>query len=337
MKAWIEPSGENLALAFAEAQAVVESLEGRLNGWMTVGVNRLIEAELEDSEGPRRLAARLALARRVLVPWPAATFPSLLRRIRAEGVAGRSACFRPLGRPTGSRATAPIAAVARAYVEGGGSIDLERGARRVWLAELSGERWVVAEESGSPAGVTVQERRMPRLPFQRPVSLPPKLGRVAVNLARVRPGDRIVDPFLGTGALMLEAALMGMRVSGGDRDPTMVRGAIENLTAMGCEFERLRAADAGEAWNPLGGGPWDALVTDPPYGRASGSAGEPHDGLVARTLPAWAERVRPGGRIVVVQPGGPDPLPPPWIRVGSIPDRVHRSLTREFRVYERGG
>jgi hypothetical protein len=36
-------------------------------------------------------------------------------------------------------------------------------------------------------------------------------------------------------------------------------------------------------------------------------------------------------------PGGPDPLPAPWTRVVSIPDRVHRSLTREFRVYEREG
>ncbi|HUI38863.1 MAG TPA: DNA modification methylase, partial [Thermoplasmata archaeon] len=81
----------------------------------------------------------------------------------------------------------------------------------------------------------------------------------------------------------------------------------------------------------------DAVVTDPPYGRASGTHGERPELLVSRVLPRWAEKVRAGGRVVVVLPGGPDPLGPPWRRVYSIPDRVHRSLTREFRVFERPG
>ncbi|HTT35992.1 MAG TPA: hypothetical protein VMH78_09045, partial [Thermoplasmata archaeon] len=80
---------------------------------------------------------------------------------------------------------------------------------------------------------------------------------------------------------------------------------------------------------------FDALVTDAPYGRSSSSGGEPPGALLARALSRWTSRVRPEGRIVVVVPGGDDPLPPPWRRSLSIPDRVHRSLTREFRLFRR--
>jgi tRNA (guanine10-N2)-dimethyltransferase len=337
VRVWVEPSGENLPLAAAEVDGVVAPTGGRVHGWESVGGNDVLAVTLTDPEGPRRLADRLALARRVLLPSLAGPLEDLGARLRAEAVAHRSVCLRPLGRPTGGGSEGPIAALGAAYVEGGGTIDLDDPDRRLWVVETSPGRFVVAEEVGARGRSEFARRRMPQLPFQRPVSLPPRLGRVAVNLARLRSGDRVVDPFVGTGALMLEAALMGMHVSGGDRDPKMVRGAIENLTSMGCDFERLRVADAAETWRPVSGGEWDAVVTDPPYGRASGSAGESPESLVARTLPAWAQLVRPGGHVVVVQPGGPDPLPPTWRRVNCIPDRVHGSLTREFRVYVRAG
>jgi tRNA G10 N-methylase Trm11 len=56
---------------------------------------------------------------------------------------------------------------------------------------------------------------------------------------------------------------------------------------------------------------------------------------LARTLPVWAGRIRSGGRIVIISAGGEDSISFPWTRVTAVSDRVHRSLTREFRVYER--
>lgn len=224
--------------------------------------------------------------------------------------------------------------IVRAWRDGGGRVDLGHPEVRLFLAEAP-EGPIVAEEVHPVDRSAFSARRMPRLPFRRPVSLPPKLGRVAVNLAAVRPGDRVADPFLGTGALALEAGILGARVTGVDQDESMVKGALQNFAHLGLQFEGLRVGDAErEASNVEG--PFDALVTDPPYGRSSGSGGEAPTTLVARVLPAWAERVRPDGRIVVVLPGGPDPLGPPWRRAESVADRVHRSLTREFRVYARG-
>lgn len=178
---------------------------------------------------------------------------------------------------------------------------------------------------------------MPNLPFQRPVSLKPKLARAAMNLAAVRPGDRIVDPFVGTGALLLEGVLLGALVSGIDRDAEMVRGTARNFEHLGVAADRLVVGDAAEAASGFEVGSVRAIVTDPPYGRASGSGGEDVGSLVARVLSAWAERIAPGGRILLITPGGSDPLGPPWVRRICVRDRVHRSLSREFRLYERAG
>ncbi|MCI4361426.1 MAG: hypothetical protein L3J91_06940, partial [Thermoplasmata archaeon] len=234
------------------------------------------------------------------------------------------AAFRPLGGTRGDLGTSRAHFIAAAYRAGGGTIDLERPDRRFWIEEAVGRPLRVFEEIGVVDRRSFDRRRMPKLPYQRPVSLPPRLGRAAANLAELRPGDPVVDPFVGTGALLLEAGLLGAR-------------AVRNLARFGVEAERLVVADAAETFSPASGEGWAAVLTDPPYGRASGTDGEPPEELVARVLPRWAKLVRPGGCVTMVCPGGPDPLPEPWVRVLSVPDRVHRSLTRDFRVYRRAG
>ncbi|MCI4321461.1 MAG: methyltransferase, partial [Thermoplasmata archaeon] len=221
---------------------------------------------------------------------------------------------------------------AQAVQAAGGRVDLEQPDRRFAFDRAGEGRVRFGEQAAEVDRSVLASRRMPRLPFRRPVSLPPKLGRVAANLARVRPGDRVVDPFLGTGALAVESALLGARVTGLDSDATMVRGALANFAHLALEPEAVLVADSG-AVDPAG--QFDALVTDPPYGRASTTGGEDAAALVERVVGHWANAVRPSGRLVVVMPGGGDPVGVPWRRIASIPDRVHRSLTREFRIYER--
>jgi putative RNA methylase family UPF0020 len=335
--AWVELSGENPALARAELAGAVSALDGRIPGPRAgTAPGPAYEAvELADAQTLARLAARLALARRVLRAFSERSPTELGHRFRLEGSSRRSAAFRPL---SGSRSplVSPTALqLAADYGSGGGSIRLDQPERRFWVASASDGGVEAFEEVGAVDRGGFAARRMPRLPYQRPVSLPPRLGRVAANLAAVRAGDPVVDPFVGTGALLLEAALIGARISGVDRSPEMVRGALRNLALFEIEPDRLAVGDAGGAFAPSDPLGWAAVLTDPPYGRASGSAGEDPGALVARVLPLWAEKVRPGGRVVLIVPGGPDPLPDPWIRTTCVPDRVHRSLTREFRVYRR--
>ncbi|HXQ48792.1 MAG TPA: hypothetical protein VN842_03315, partial [Thermoplasmata archaeon] len=120
-----------------------------------------------------------------------------------------------------------------------------------------------------------------------------------------------------------------------DRDPTMIQGALRNFAHLGVTAEAMTVGDSGEVEFAGSLEPFDALLSDLPYGRASGTGGEEAAGLAGRVVPRWADRIRRGGRVVLILPGGEDPVPLPWRRVLSIPLRVHRSLTREFRVYER--
>jgi putative methyltransferase (TIGR01177 family) len=331
IRVYVERSGESLPLATEEAVGAAEAMGGRAapEGSEFEG---LAAVELPDTVSPSDLAARLALAHRCLV-LPSAT-GEVSAAAEAAGSRGEGAAFRRLGRPTAGDDPV-LHAVARRYVAAGGRIDLDHPTARWWIATDRDGRDRLLEEAGAVDRAAPARRRMPLLPFQRPVSLPPRLARAAANLARVRPGSRVLDPFLGTGALLGEAGLLGGRLYGIDRDATMVQGALRNLEFLGVRAEELVAGDAGAVDFPGRPGGFDAILTDPPYGRSSSTGGEPADELVRRVVPRWGERVGPGGFVVLVVPTGASELPAPWRLRSSVSVRVHRSLTREFRVYAR--
>ncbi len=332
-RTYVELSQESLALATAEALAAAEVIGGRrVPESETEFEAPMLAVDLPGPEAPARWAGRLALARRCLVDLGSGdeVAPAAAR----AGTRRDSASFRRLGHP--SAADGPLVReLGTAYKEAGGTIDLEQPRRRFWIASDRRGVFHLLEEVSAVDRAAVAHRRMPQMPFQRPVSLPPRLARGAANLARVAPGGRVLDPFLGTGALLLEAGLLGARLYGIDRDATMVRGAIRNLEFVGVTAEELLVGDAGAVEFSVPSISFDAILTDPPYGRSSSTGGEGADALVRRVLPRWADRVVPGGRVVLVVPSGSAPIPGPWELRTAVPVRVHRSLTREFRVYER--
>jgi len=330
-RVYVELSGESLELARAEVDAVAAVLGGVELHFVPSPVP-LVVVELAREYVPT-LALRLALARRCLidVPGGAAFDP-------ADGgpsVPGETAAFRRLGSPSGGGDARGIDTAARAWKSAGGRIDLEQPARRFWWAEGEPASDQFLEEVAAVDRRRTSTRRISNLPFRRPIGLAPRLARAAANLARIAPGDRVVDPFLGTGALLAEAALFGARVTGIDLEAAMVQGANRNFTHLGVSAEHLVVGDSADVEFPGSQGPFDGLLTDPPYGRASSTGGETAESLAARILPRWAERLRPSAYAVVILPGGDDPLAPPWRRQLAVPVRVHRSLTREFRVYRR--
>lgn len=327
----VELSGENRVLARGEASAAAEALGGR-EAREFPPIDTLVALELPDREAARGLAARLSLARRCLVPLDG--MPTLGDRLEVEGRSGRTAAVRRIGSPSG-QPDPVILEAGRRYAAGGGRIELRHPERRFWLARDAARIDRLFEEVGTIDRRQLKARRMPALPFQRPVTLPPHLARAATNLARVRRGDRVLDPFVGTGALLAEAGLLGARVYGIDRNATMVRGALRNLAYIGVAAEAMIEGDAGAVDFEEPGTRFDAIVTDPPYGRSSSTAGEPADRLVARVVPRWAREVAPGGFVVVIVPAGATPIEGVGPLLSAIPSRVHRSLTREFRVYRR--
>jgi len=332
IRGFVEPSGESDDLARAEVAAASRALGGRLLPSARGPRTEVLEVELPGPDALQHLAARLALARRVLLLT--AEGPDLETTARREGGSGLRAAFRRLGRP-GAPADETVRTLGREYVAGGGAIDLEYPTVRYWLLRVAPGVERLMREVAEVDRPAVARRALPRLPFRRPVALPPRLARAAVNLASTRAGARVLDPFLGTGALLAEAALLGAKVYGIDADAAMVRGALRNFVHLGVQAEALVVGDSATVAVENAPTRFDAIITDPPYGRSSASVGAEPERLVPAVLARWAKTVAEDGAVVVVAPGGPPTLPDPWVETVRVPVRVHRSLTREFRVYRR--
>jgi len=111
-----------------------------------------------------------------------------------------------------------------------------------------------------------RKRKNDERPFSSPVSLDPVLARVLVNLSGVKPGEHLVDPFCGTGGLLIEAGLCGVGVHGRDISEDMVEGSRENLEKYGIinhDIEKCKVSEISDIEK------FDTIVTDLPYGKAS--------------------------------------------------------------------
>ncbi len=95
-----------------------------------------------------------------------------------------------------------------------------------------------------------------------PSSMHPKLCRWFVNRTGIRKGV-LIDPFCGSGGILIEAALMGFDVEGYDIDPPMIDRAKDNLEGSKVNIH-LELRDALSLKGKMA-----FIATDLPYGRAT--------------------------------------------------------------------
>jgi tRNA (guanine10-N2)-dimethyltransferase len=202
---------------------------------------------------------------------------------------------------------------------------------RVLLSQNAHMGAVLWEQEKPP----IEQRKAKHRPFFSPISLAPKLARAMVNLSGVCEGATVLDPFCGTGGILIEAGMMGMRVVGSDIDWRMVEGCKKNLEHYGIRGEVLKA-DIGEVAPLLGERTVDAIVTDLPYGRASGTHGEKVAGIYERLFRTAGSLLGPGKRLVLAV-HEPSLLPKTgdFRLLRSFEYRVHKSLTRHLMVFEK--
>jgi tRNA (guanine10-N2)-dimethyltransferase len=176
-------------------------------------------------------------------------------------------------------------------------------------------------------------RKVAERPFFSPISLHPRYARALVNIAAVKRGDLVLDPFCGTGGTLIEAALIGARACGSDIDEEMIAGTAANMEHVGVKAERLEALDIEAAASSFPD--MDAVLTDLPYGRSASTRKEGVALLYSRAIPAMDACLRAGGNFCVVAPRTMD-LSPLSLREAHA-QRVHRSLTRyyHFGIKER--
>lgn len=175
------------------------------------------------------------------------------------------------------------------------------------------------------------ERRPGDRPFFHPGVMMPRMVRALLNISCIREGQRLLDPFSGTGGMVMEAGLLGVIATGSDVDPVMVRGSRLNAPAAD-----LLLADGGRL--PFREASFDAIVTDLPYGQSVSIRARNLDCLYHDALSEITRVLGPGRRAVLVTHRDIRELAGSFMTVkGCYSQRVHRSLTRHILVLVRDG
>jgi tRNA (guanine10-N2)-dimethyltransferase len=320
-------SRESTGIPEAEARALVSDLDPTAKFESPEG--GLLIAET--SADPAAIEARVAFSRRVGLLVPEGRLDdghiSLLRRGTYR--------VRVFGEGDGGEGEQEIISSIAERVEG--RVSLESPDREV-SAYVSGKGQTYLAITMPRSMRQGWATRRPRSrAFFHPSAIFPKLSRALVNLSGVQPGEAFLDPFCGTGSLLIEASIIGAEPLGIDLARKMVRGARRNSIKYGQPWLGLIRADSRRL--PIKG--VGAVATDIPYGRAS-SAGGLKSSEILKSLVEGAPAVLPeGGKLVVMHPKslqvGPIPEGAGELRVEKeLEIYIHRTLTRTITVMRKG-
>jgi tRNA (guanine10-N2)-methyltransferase len=111
-----------------------------------------------------------------------------------------------------------------------------------------------------------------------PTSMDAELSFVMANLGQVQKGTVVLDPFVGTGSILVSCALRGAYCVGTDIDIRVLRGKNDgNIYSNFSQFqlprpEVIRSDNAIYHRHFRSSEPWvDTIITDPPYGIRAGA------------------------------------------------------------------
>lgn len=175
-------------------------------------------------------------------------------------------------------------------------------------------------------------RRPRKRAFFHPTAIFPKLSRALVNLTRCREGQVLLDPFAGTGSVLLEADQAGMQPLASDQTSAMSRGALANMKKFDQSWLGVIRADAFSLPLTL----VDAIATDAPYGRASSTRGSKPTAVVQKALETFPALLRSGSRMVLMH-AKDNPIQTTSELVVEEEHHlyVHKRLTRAITVLRR--
>lgn len=328
MKLLLELSMECESLARAEALAAAASLHGSPKVLFEAPGVLVMDSRCD----PKELLDRLALCHYVsefLGSCGLGDVAALSERFDVEGpIRVRSTS---INRAATSDELARITRAVGAVVGRAKGVDLHSPRTDIRVV-VSGAAYA-GRVIGAVDRTSFEKRKNRYMPFHCPISLHPKYARALVNLTGVRAGERLLDPFCGTGAILTEASLLGAKAVGTDLSERMIEGARANLGHTGAEAD-LRVCDVGEVADVVG--KVRAVATDPPYGRSTSTNGEAVPSLYSRAFGSFEKVLEKGAHVAAVVPdlslvdgiGG--------FRLEQTHSLwVHRSLTRYFCLFRR--
>ena len=114
------------------------------------------------------------------------------------------------------------------------------GPECVFQAEkLDDGRFVLGFSTRGEKTFSWRSRRPRARRFFLPSAIYPKLARVLVNLSRIKEEEYFLDPFCGTGSLLIESSVMGIKTIGFDITRWIAKGARLNLEGFSLDFESV--------------------------------------------------------------------------------------------------
>ena len=319
MRLLFELSGENPTLPFAELECVGKVLDSRL---------QVAVAEVPDPVDAHRLAMTQVVLEYLGECAPTLpAFEKLLRDLAIEtrqtfagrakkvhgGCHARNPCSqREFERLIGTMISGPV------------SLDTPETEYRAILSE---DRCYFGKVLFCPNRGAYDLRNPGKRDFFHPGVMMPRMARTLINLTCAKNGDLLLDPFCGTGGILIEAEMLGMRTLGSDFDPMMICGSRQNVTS-----SDLMLADATDL--PFGNQSLDAVVTDFPYGQSVCiKKADTMANLYADALDEIRRVLKTGHRAVVVTHRDISDIASHHMTVLQHHEqRVHKSLTRRILV-----
>ena len=158
-------------------------------------------------------------------------------------------------------------------------------------------------------------------PFFYPGSMSPKLARCMVNLSRVKKGDLLLDPFCGTGGILIEAGLIGCKVVGSDIYWKMKNGTAINLEFCGIKDYKTFNLDVRELkmYEKVA-----SVVTDPPYGISTSTGNIDGDDIFKEFFNAIYDNMKDDAYLCIASPH--------YVDLKPMMDEVGFKLVEEYEI-----
>jgi len=180
-----------------------------------------------------------------------------------------------------------------------------------------------------------EKRKVQNRPFFLPISLHPKIARAFVNISEINEDKLLLDPFCGTGGMLLEAGILGAKIIGSDIEEKMIEGCKKTLDFFNINNYKLFCCDINDINKQIDR--VDAVVTDFPYGKSTTTKGEDILLLQNRAFDSISKILKKD-KIAIFGMSNKDNLSKikEYFTIKKIYGmKVHRSLTRYFIVVKK--
>jgi len=166
-----------------------------------------------------------------------------------------------------------------------------------------------------------------------PAMLKPKLARILINLTGAK--KQLLDPFCGTGSILIEAGVLGLKPIGSDIEKKMIWYSQLNTKHFKIKA-KLKQLDATQLETGYKLDSIESIACDPPYGKSSTLAGKKMEELYPNFLKSANKVLKTGGRVVMIKPHFLKlKISKDWKKLGSFDWYVHGGLTRQLLVLEK--